>query len=261
MKHTIIAIAIATVMASPAHATWFGGGDDITNNYGGKGGNATAGAAAGAIAGAAAGANAGASATNLNSNSIGVGVGVKNRNTNNNSVGVGVSNHNANVGFNSQGQTLRNKNDLSNRNHQGQLQGQVQGQAQDQANKQSMTYNEATGMHYSGGYEVENVPNAIAADIQPTVPCAIPLTGAGSGVGFGVSLGTAYIDKECEIRETVRLGFHGDALSKNLANQVIQSKLLEYVEEADEMAQARMKEAKRVERMASSNDPWDALDL
>jgi len=269
MKHTFLAIAIVAAFTTvPAYAGTDKGTGEVcqgsTCNGGGTVPTATAGAAAGAVAGAAAGANAGASATNLNSNHIGVGVTGVNKNTNRNSLGV--ENHNANVGVNTQGQTLRNTNDLSNRNAnigvnkqgQGQLQGQGQQQAQDQANKQVMQYNEAEGMHYSGEYTVRQAPPATAPDIQPTVPCAIPLTGGGSGLDFGFSIGTAYIDKECEIRETVRLGMHGDAVSKSLANQVIQGKLLEYVREEDEMAQARMEEAKRIEGMATTNSVWDS---
>jgi len=252
MKRTILAIAMAAVMVSPAYALF--GGDDVTNNYGGQGGSASAGAAAGAVAGAAAGANA----SNKNTNLIGVGVGVDsyNRNSNTNLNSLGVSNHNANVGINGQSQSLRNSNtavgvggNARQGQDQGQFQGQVQGQSSKQANAQSMTYNESEGVHYSGSYEakIRNTPDAVAASIQPSAPCAIPLTGAGSGPGVSISLGTAYVEKGCVLRETVRIGMSGDAVSRNLANQVIQGKLLEYLEQEDELAKARMEEAEELQ--------------
>ena len=110
----------------------------------------------------------------------------------------------------------------------------MQSQSSKQANAQSMTYNEATGMHYSGEYTVKTVPDAIAASIQPTAPCAIPLTGSGSGVGFGLSLGSAYVDKGCEIREDIRLGMSGDEESRRLANKVLHSRLKAHLNEGDE---------------------------
>lgn len=207
--HKMATVVLVAMMASATavHANGSdrghsnGNGHDkngsVTNvtNKGGRGGNAYAGAIAGAKGGNA---------------TIERGA-VNNQNKN--------INHNVATGG-------------SARQAQGQLQGQLQGQAQQQktrqANEQSMTYNESEGVHYSGGYEVENVPDAYAASIQPTTPCAIPLTGAGSGVGFGISLGTAYVDRECEIRETVRLGLNSsDARVKRLANDVLISKLEE----------------------------------
>lgn len=230
MKKTIITIATMAILSGPAMGTGSIFGGDTTNNHGGKGGkggNAAAGAVAGAAAGAVSGAHAGASAINA--------------------VGLDLTNRNTNVGINGQSQTNRNymegqsstntnliggssqslSNDSSNRNY-------MEGQSQSQGNTQSMQYNEAAGVHYSGEYTVRGVPNAIAPSVQPTTPCAIPLNGAGSGVGFGISLGTAYVDRNCELREDVRLGLAGDAASQYLANQVIQQRLRAHLEEGDE---------------------------
>jgi len=264
MKKTILFLAIMA-----ATSTAFAGGNNNQNGprFGGGGDStAVAGAAAGAVAGAAAGANA----SNRNTNRIGVGVSNKTVGINEQSQSL----HNTNTGVNSQGQSLVNTNDLSNRNtnlqgqslynkntavgvggnaKQGQLQGQGQEQGQSQsskqANAQSMTYNEANGVHYSGGYEakIRNTPDAVAPSIQPSAPCAIPLAGAGAGPGVSISLGTAYVEKGCVLRETVRIGLSGDAVSRNLANQVIQGKLLEYLEQEDELAKARMEEAEELE--------------
>lgn len=222
MNKSILAIALAVSMSSASaggnsnnNGPVFGG--DTTNNYnttnnttnkGGQGGNGY-GYGVGVGYGQAT-SNAGAVAGASNTNNIGV----SNR--------VGVSNYSSNY---MEGQ------------RQGQAQKQAQQQNSEQANAQSMTYNESEGMHYSGEYTMKNVPDAVAADISPTAPCAIPLTGAGSGVGFGLSLGTAYVDKNCEMREDVRLGLSGDSVSRSLANQVIQSRLRGHLDDAtDEVA-------------------------
>lgn len=243
MKKSIFIVAIMAALSTPVLAGGnsnnngpiFGG--DTTNNYnttnqGGRGGNAYSGAAAGAVAGASAGANA----SNFNTNHI----------------GVGVRNHNANVGINSQDQTVRNSNymegqrqsssntnliggssqSLSNQNDLGNsnyMEGQSQQQSQ--GNKQVMEYNESEGIHYSGEYTVKSAPGVALGGIDPTAPCAISLEGAGSGIGFSLALGTAYVDKNCELREDVRLGLSGDETSRSLANQVIQKRLRSHLEE------------------------------
>lgn len=225
-KKTFIAVALTAILATPTLAgnnngPIFGSTTNnyTTNNEGGTGigigvGNAkaSAGASAGALAGA--------------SNHTTVGIGVKNDN------------------FNAMSQSSALENTNQNFNSDFNANKQVQGQSSEQANRQVMHYNESDSMHYSGGYEVKNVPNAIAADISPTVPCAVPLTGAGSGVGFGVSLGTAYIDEKCELRETVRLGLRGDAESKRMANMVIRGQLQGYLDEQREEEMARVEDLK-----------------
>ena len=244
-QRQIIALAILAltggVYASP-------GDDDCVGNCGGGdtipyAGNAYAGAAAGAIAGAAAGANA------SNKNLIGVGVGVTNRNTN--------------VGMNSQGQALHNANDLTNRNYmegqrQDQGQDQTQGQSQQQrqnskqANRQVMQYNEANKMEYSGGYKLKNTPNPYAVAPPPSAPCYIGVAGSYTAAGLGIAVSGSVYDKGCEVRETVRLGYSSsNEQTRMLADQVIQSKLLEYIDEDVE----RQLEEKRAE-IKRDTDPF-----
>lgn len=54
--------------------------------------------------------------------------------------------------------------------------------------------------------KIENVPNAIAPDIYPTVSCFKPvISGAFSFAGFGASGGGGVIDEDCVKREYIRL--------------------------------------------------------
>ena len=138
--------------------------------------------------------------TNTNLNSASAGASASNRTT----VGVGVSSSNRNTNVAKGGTAI-----------QGQLQGQLQGQVQGQDNDQNMTYNETDSMHYSGKYKVETNPSMGLGGISPTAPCAIPLEGTYSGVGIGVGLGTAYVDKGCERRELIRMGLQSGNVEAN----------------------------------------------
>jgi len=101
-----------------------------------------------------------------------------------------------------------------------------------QGNEQSLQYNEAK-QDYSDTYKDYTAPG-YAPSINATVPCAIPVTGGLTlPAAVGISGGSAYVDENCELRETVRLGLRGDATSKALANRVIQQKLLEYANESE----------------------------
>ena len=84
-------------------------------------------------------------------------------------------------------------------------------------NNQTLTINEASGIQYSGKYEVRNVPNILLGNTYPTAPCMGSSTIGGSGVGFGFGIGTSWTDDECGIRETARsftgLGLKEDAVS------------------------------------------------
>lgn len=112
----------------------------------------------------------------------------------------------------------------------------------------TVTYYEAEGIHYSGGYELENVPSMALGGIDPTVPCAVPIEGTYSGVGIGVGLGTAYIDENCEMREIIRLGLSGDRSSKNLANRLLRKELRSYLNGGEP------KEEKVVQDVAVGNE-------
>lgn len=250
MKKTIIALALTLAMVTPSHA-FFGGGDDITNNYnttnttynqGGKGGKATAKGVGVGIAGAA--------ASNRNTNNIDVGVRNRNSVRNNVDVGVGVNNadYNKNININ-----RAKGGDARQHQGQGQDQGQLQGQkqsnsqgqsqAQDtsQANAQSMTYNESEGMHYSGRYEVETMGTSYAPDIQATAGCRKPLSVGASWLGGAFSAGTTFLDETCVRFENIRFGLTSDnPETRDLANQVLQRQLMDDLVQEDEVAQERI---------------------
>lgn len=84
-------------------------------------------------------------------------------------------------------------------------------------NSQNVTVTDSGQMHYSGSYEVKNVPNAIAPTVYPTSPCMGSSSAGASGVGFGVSFGSSWTDDECGIRETARsfagMGMKDDAVA------------------------------------------------
>lgn len=127
--------------------------------------------------------------------------------------------------------------------NQGQAQGQIQGQAQGQGQAQfsnadsrsralsfvnvapadvSLTVNEAeiptnTRLEQAGKVEIRNVPNVFSGNVYPTAPCMGSSTIGGAGVGFGLSIGTSWESKECQVRETARsfsgMGMNADALA------------------------------------------------
>lgn len=84
-------------------------------------------------------------------------------------------------------------------------------------NVQNTTITESSSLDYSGSYKVKNTPGVIAPNTYPTAPCMGSSSVGGSGVGFGVSFGTSWTDKECGLRETARsfmsMGLPTDALA------------------------------------------------
>jgi hypothetical protein len=72
--------------------------------------------------------------------------------------------------------------------------------------------------HYSGSYEVRNVPNPPEVIANPTAPCRIGVGVSGSGVGFGFGVGSSVLDEGCDTREDARLlfnmGLHDAALMR-----------------------------------------------
>ena len=241
---------IATIIALSV-TTAFAGGNNNGPKFGGSDSNASAGALGVGIGVGVGHAKAGAAA--INSNKIGVGV--------QNKVGINndVNNHNFNRNLNDNHNFNRNLNDLSNRNvndnhnfnrnlnentavggRAKQDQGQMQGQALNskQANDQSMTYNEANGLHYSGEYKVKMAPAIGAASIPPSAGCQKPVTGGLSGTLGGVTFGTTYTDETCIMYEDIRFGMEGDEESRRLANMVIQNRLMGHLEKQDEVAAA-----------------------
>lgn len=57
---------------------------------------------------------------------------------------------------------------------------------------------------HNGRSYVENVPNVYAPNIYPTAPC-MGSSSAGAGwLGFGMSGGTSWVDRECQLMEASR---------------------------------------------------------
>jgi hypothetical protein len=237
MNRTIVALAILSlsggVYASPGDDGCVGncapnGGGDIPSSppITATGGNGYAGAAAGAISGAAAGSTA------TNHNDV--------------VVDVGVDSHNQNVGTNKQSSTN------SNLNYSGLNDNRRTTTNNTHVDMSRSSYNEATKMEYSGSYKLKNTPNPYAVAPPPSAPCYIGVAGSYTGPGIGVSLSGSVYDKGCEVRETVRLGYSSsNEQTRMLADQVIQSKLLEYIDEDIE----RQLEEKRAE-IKRDTDPF-----
>ena len=84
-------------------------------------------------------------------------------------------------------------------------------------NSQTVTMKDSGKMHYSGGYELENVPDVMAPNVYPTSPCMGSSSIGGAGVGFGISFGTSWESEECQLRETSRsfanMGMKEDAIA------------------------------------------------
>jgi hypothetical protein len=130
------------------------------------------------------------------------------------------SNHQNQSASSNSNQSLANTNDLSNR------------QRTDQSNSQSMVYNESDGVRYSGGYKVRSAPPVSLGTAMPTAGCYVTHGVSGSGIGFGFGVNTATYDKECEIREVVRISQSStDPETHRLADIVLQDRLLGYVNE------------------------------
>lgn len=72
-------------------------------------------------------------------------------------------------------------------------------------NTQSVVVTDSGKMHYSGSYELKNVPNPPDVIANPTAPCRVSVGVAGSGVGFGFGVGSSVLDEGCDAREDSRL--------------------------------------------------------
>ena len=84
-------------------------------------------------------------------------------------------------------------------------------------NTQSVSVTDSGKLHYSGGYELENVPDVMAPNVYPTSPCMGSSSIGGAGVGYGISFGTSWESEECQLRETSRsfanMGMKEDAIA------------------------------------------------
>ena len=85
------------------------------------------------------------------------------------------------------------------------------------SSNQSVSVTDSGKMHYSGGYELENVPDVMAPNVYPTSPCMGSSSIGSAGVGFGISFGTSWESTECQLRETSRsfasMGMKEDAIA------------------------------------------------
>ncbi len=63
-------------------------------------------------------------------------------------------------------------------------------------------------LNYSGSYTVRNTPEVIAPNVVGGNPCAVGASGGLALPGFGVSAGTTWADKACELRQKVALLFN-----------------------------------------------------
>lgn len=188
-------------------------------------------AEANAVAGASAQSNlqnSNKSINNLNNRNT-------NRNTNNlsnrssNTNTNNISNHSSNI--NSTGDsTAINTNRLSTGDSNSKSVNTINTNSGDSNSSVNESNNNANiGASNNITFEAErNTPDLGLSNVQPTIPCAIPVNASGVGQAFGIGFGTAYIDKPCEERELIRLGLaSGDSNTNRLANVVLQKRLAE----------------------------------
>ena len=194
-----------------------GGGDNTANAAAGAigigvgvgiGGAGGAGGAGGSVVGSGNSAN-----HNVNTNNIGNASGFGSKTfspeahatiekgavTNTNVVGVDTDIRNTN--------TNNNANISSNKNEQGQAQGQSQSTKNSGNNTgvSNVTFNEASGVHYSGEYKVKNV-----APVSIGGPASGPCNGFSGGIGmsapgWAIGANASTVDYGCEQREGARI--------------------------------------------------------
>ncbi len=68
-----------------------------------------------------------------------------------------------------------------------------------------------------------NTPDVFSGNVYPTTNCAHSTQVGGSGVGFGFTVGTSYLDEECSLRETSR-SFAGMGLKEDALHVLCSSK-------------------------------------
>lgn len=103
---------------------------------------------------------------------------------------------------------------------------QIQGQQSTQILQVMESPYKVTQSESRGDFKVRNTPNVSVAAPAPSAPCYVGLGGGVAGAGFGVSLAGSTYDKECEERETIRLGLSsGDTAVRQMANEILLQKL------------------------------------
>ena len=186
MKYLLLAIILAMV----ATASWAEPPDFIPPGHqygnggqGGAGGNAAQqqgqaqGQAQGQLQGQAQGQLQGQGQFSINKNSIGTGFGNFSPKSSSNSAAAAASSSKSVSGA-------------------GAVSGAVSG-------GNSLTVNEAA-IPADTTVEIKNVPNVYAPNIYPSAPCMGSSSVGGSGVGFGLSFGTSWVDEECQKMEASR---------------------------------------------------------
>lgn len=106
------------------------------------------------------------------------------------------------------------------------------------------THKEYISKEWEGRYEYEahihNTPSVNAYAPPPSAPCylGVGLSGNAAGIGIGIS-GSVY-DKECEVRETIRLAqSSNDPDTRAKANQVLNNRLDAYLVEDKRLKDSR----------------------
>lgn len=98
----------------------------------------------------------------------------------------------------------------------------VQSASNDTVNSTAdITSNGRQEVHYSGSFKT--VPNVYAPPVGVTAPCVVGVSGGVSVIGFGVSGGTGYEDKECTKRENARM-LHAFGEQKGAISLLCQNK-------------------------------------
>ena len=105
-----------------------------------------------------------------------------------------------------QGATFSNESDSNSR-----------AKAVNEGNEQTINNYGAPGVHYSGSYDLKNVPAVAAPALTTslTETCMGSSSVGGAGVGFGFSIGTTWRDTACvrrlDARQVAALGYRDAA--------------------------------------------------
>lgn len=135
---------------------------------------------------------------------------------------------------NQQGQQQANR--LNNQNNT--TSNAQQGQAQDASNQnqigQSITFNSpaqpnetTTNVNYSGTTTQKYAPALVAPVMNPTTPCLATVSAGASMIGFGITVGGGFEDKECTRREFARslqaIGQNDAAMAVLCSNEMVKA--------------------------------------
>lgn len=167
-------------------------GGPVTNQggAGGNGGNAQGGNSNATAIGA--GGNAASNATGGNAESIATG---------GNALGVGISGAKSNAAAGANANSYSGSQSNANSTNINSTGPSLSVSSTDNANNASQSVN--TGSNVTITHE-RNVSSAYAPTIAPTAVCMGSTSGGAQGASFGFSVGTTWVDKNCELLEQVR---------------------------------------------------------